>query len=155
LTVYGRALYFYKVNSKLKGDNPMKSEKPGRESPSESEERRLNLEKAQGIAGLTLEHLRAEGKKEGWTGEDYEQALRAVEELKGLAEEEPGTKKALFALSRLPSRMAEMVLDGLASAGSFNAGAERPEHINLVPEFLNDAANKLKALKDQAEQTER
>ena len=111
-------------------------------------------------ANMMRAQVRMEDKKEQLTAEDYEQALEAVLELKRLAEEEPTTVKVLYEAARVARYMGagfgNLFADIYESLKSSVTGDKKPpmrfdSPFDPLSKTLDDAAEKLRVLKDQAE----
>ena len=133
-------------------------------SPSESEEGRLSLEKAQESANMMKTKLEmdedgminSEKEYREPTAEDYEAALQAVEEMEQLAEHEPAAEKMVMLMGRVAERTrdgAMVLLRTFAMPWGGSAKAEAT-HASIM-ERLTDASKKLKDLKDEAKKREK
>lgn len=87
------------------------------------------------------------------TAEDYDKALKAVEEIKQLAEEEPQFDKLLYELLRIGNKYFNDAADGLLWILTFGARPNELDKINREDslQMFHDAATRLEHLKRKAE----
>ncbi len=86
------------------------------------------------------------------TAEDYDEALRVVEEIKELAARESATEKALNILGRASETARYVVFRAVATPDIFVNEVLAEQHDRFMAKF-DDAANKLRKLKEQAEES--
>jgi hypothetical protein len=132
----------------------MSNEKPaGQKKP---EDTRLGVEDARDLANMQRAEIKAmendtsmrfdEGFLAETTAADYDGALETIEELKKLAAEEPAADKVIAIFARATEKARFLVMNAI-SIGWY-PGIEYEEKMKK----LEDAAGRLRELKEQAKQ---